>query len=193
MVEYPEIAWKPWKFHVRGWWPAMGAHFVPSITGVNEVVDPVAESVAIDIIHDLLKCHAPDLLELVVKPVSGEDELQQVAARISNELSGCLNSSERRHLLYLGGLQQLVALLMRKYSGLWDTKAKGNSMQLQPFEPPTKDLSWWNDLENQRRYLTYIKEQIGGTFDSLYTLTEQHLIATGGMFITADLFITSQS
>jgi len=45
----------------------------------------------------------------------------------------------------------------------------------------------WHDLTNQRKYFDFIRLQLGGSMESLYTLTRATVVQTGGTWPELDV------
>lgn len=54
------------------------------------------------------------------------------------------------------------------------------SLDLKPFDTPDDDRDFWKNESKQREYMDFLRQQLGGSYEAMYSLTSAHIIKTKG-------------
>jgi len=162
MAVYPEHRWQPWKFNrlPLSWWRKLTADFFKGDKQAVEMVQRYVEDIG-----STIGVHSP--------------------ADWTQEKIRLLSSSEIRRLSCLGSIDHVLKTLYpsdRQTSNM-------NIRTLHRFSPPEDQLDFWKCKSNQKLYLDFLKDYMGGRMEDLYGATTNHVLETGGaMFISKNYF-----
>ena len=160
MVEYPEHAWEPWKFAKtpRRWWELLSKSFAART--------------------DLSLAVARLYLDWLTESYGEKIKTDFVESK--------LPKSVRLQLKYFGGLSTLVHSLDTNSTYL--SAPVGQARTLIPWSTKPVVPTFWKNPNNVRAYFDFLRYQLGGSMEVLYTLTKTEILQTGGTHLFGFFF-----
>jgi len=159
MKVFPTHPWKPWKFNrlPTGWWTDVVRRF--------SLHDPNAIQTVKDFLDDIAENN-----ESIPDPVNWKslEELRTLGLSLRDSV----------RLAKLGNLADVLQVV---YGGPQGAEPSRLRLNQQRFIDVASDTpGYWRSKESQRKYLDFVKLQLGGQFEDLYKLTVKSIHQTGG-------------
>lgn len=157
MVDFPEHAWRPWKFKPvpSSWWMMVSTYFLQS--------SPIAEATIRDFISELADSLNIKTLDDWTEYLTRNEKTNQYA------------------LLKLGSLENVLQKLYPEHPWPTQTSNKDKVVLQWTVSPRSKGRNYWTSPQNRRACLDQIRSQLGGAFESLYNISSSLLHQLGGI------------